>query len=478
MSTKRQLFWRTSINLSAKVIAQLLNLALIPIYVSYLQTANYGILNLSFVFLNFLVLFGLSGLNDALIRFYSKARNAKTQKILFSSVFFFITLLTLFIGVILALFKDSIAGLMYNDQSQGLIFVLVLIAGLLEAWNLIIIVLLHAEKKTITYAVSIISKNLLKLIATYILLDYCNLGIYGALMGVIVGAMVLNLITLPLVVKKITFRLSKRLFKILFQYGLPFIISGLAMHLLFQVDQVILKFMIGLEAVAIYGLSYKLGSAVQYFNTSFSLAWFPYLFSLEKEQAKKTVPEIFSYYFVVVLILGSTLTILNNLFLEPFLPDDYKTAVTIIPWIIWGYIIYGLSDFLGAGLFIRYKSKLFSILSGITALVNILLNIIFIAFYGIHAAAIVTFISFLLFTAVSHIYAQRQFPIDFDYSRYIKVLLPFLALIAASLFGFSDSYLIQIAYGLFLMVLSVSITFIFKFINLQQLKNLLSIKSK
>jgi O-antigen/teichoic acid export membrane protein len=478
MSSKKQLFWRTSINLMAKIIAQLLNLALIPIYVSYLQTTKYGILNLSFVFLNFLVLFGLSGLNDALIRFYSKARNPKTQKILFSSVFFFVTLLTLFIGVILALFKDSIAGLMYNDQSQGLIFILVLIAGLLEAWNMIIIVLLHAEKKTVTYGVSIISKNLLKLIATYILLDYFNLGIYGALLGIIVGAMALNLLALPLVVKKITFKLSKRMFKILFRYGLPFIVSGLAMNLLFQVDQVILKFMIGLEAVAIYGLSYKLGSAVQYFNTSFSLAWFPHLFSLEKEQAKKTIPEFFSYYFVVTLMLGSTLTILNNLFLEPFLPEDYKAAITIIPWIIWGYIIYGLSDFLGAGLFIRYKSKIFSILSGITALVNILLNIIFITFYGIQAAAVVTFISFLLFTTISHFLAQRQFPISFEYGTYLKVLLPFTVLIAASYYGFGDSVLSRIMFGLLLIILSMAIPFIFRYINLKQLKNLLSIKSK
>ena len=75
---------------------------------------------------------------------------------------------------------------------------------------------------------------------------------------------------------------------------------------LFQVDQIILKFLIGIEAVAIYGLSYKLGSAIQYINTSFSLAWYPHLFSLKDNKAKENIYSLLGYYLALILLAGIT----------------------------------------------------------------------------------------------------------------------------------------------------------------------------
>ncbi len=474
MNDIKQLFWRTSVNLTVKVISQFLNLALIPVYITYLKPDEYGIFNVSIVFLSFLMLFGVSGLSDSLLRFYAKARNPQTKKLIFSSILLTVTFLTITFILLILFFKGFLAELFFNNRELSDIINFILLAAILEAWNLIIIILLHGERKNIIYGIALISKNSVKLISTFLLLHYFDLNIYGALIGINLGALVLILICLPIVYSKITFHFSKKILRILINYGLPFILTGLSMNLLFQVDQLILKFIIGLEAVAVYGMSYKLGSAIQYFNTSFSLAWFPHLFKLDKKKAKESISIIFNYYLVVVFMLGSIITILNNIFLQPFLPQDYQTAIVIIPWIVWGYIIYGLSDFLAAGLFIRYKSQLFSTLSAFAALINIVLNIIFISIYGIQAAAIVTFISFIFLTSLSHFYAQRIFPVNFDIRKNFKIAIVFSVLIAAAFIQLSDSTLINACYGTFLLILSFSIPFIFRYISWQQLKNLFS----
>ena len=296
------------------------------------------------------------------------------------------------------------------------------------------------------------------------------MGLNGAFLALIVSALLLVFICFPLLLKRFTFQFSKKVIRILIRYGLPFVLSSFSLTMLFQMDQVILKFLISLEAVAIYGMSYKIGSAIQYFNSSFSITWFPYLFEQKEKKAKELIPYAFKYYLTIILVIATFSTILNNYFLNYILPDNYKIAVKIIPWIIWGYLVFGLSDFLGAGLFFKYKSQRFSVISTIAAVFNIIFNIIFIKLYGIYAAAIITFASFVLLTIISFQQSSKIFPVKFPFLSYLKISAVFLLILMASFYhpGFD----LEIVYAIFLMIFTVICPFIFRFFKFSQFKSL------
>lgn len=459
MSNKK-IFKKSIINLSTKVIGQLLNLLLIPVYIGYLETTEYGILNIGFVFLNFFILLGTFGMNDSLLRFYSKAKSARIKKKILSTILLFITLLTFLLLLIILPFQSGIALTLFNDPLYKTFLILVIIFGIFETWNNVLIMLLQVEGKNILYGKFFILKNFIKLILTYIFLNYFHLGLMGAVLALLVSSFLFIVLCYPIFKNKFSLSFSKKIFRILFKYGWPFVISGFSLIALFQVDQLILKYIIGLEAVAIYGFSYKIGSAIQYVNISFSLAWFPHLFSLKDNKAKERIYNMLGNYLTIIFIIGIIITIVNNFYLPFFLPNDYSLASEIIPWVLWGYVIYGISDFLGTGLFVKNKTIMYSIIAGTSAMLNVIFNFIFIPIYGIKAAAIVTFISHSFFTFVSFIFAQRHFNLILPYTKYYKILFPNIVLLFLSFFLVSENLIFNLICGFILIAFCIIIPII------------------
>jgi O-antigen/teichoic acid export membrane protein len=468
------IFKKSAINLGVKVSAQLLNLALIPIYILYLKTSEYGVLNIGFVFLNFFILLAAFGMSDSLVRFYSKVKSERLKKLVLSNILFFITFLTVVLFLIILPFQENLALALFDDPYLASFLLLIIVLGIFETWNHILVMLLQVEGENILYGKFFIIKNIVKVLLTYILLKYYNLNLTGAIIGLLVSSFLFILLCFPLIKSRISFKFSQKVFRILIKYGWPFVISSYALVTLFQVDQIILKFLIGLEAVAIYGLSYKIGSAIQYLNTSFSMAWFPHLFSLKDEKAKDTIYDMLGYYLSLIFIMGILLTLANNFYLSYLLPNDYLMAVEIIPWIMWGYIIFGLSDFLGAGLFMKYKTLTHASIAGISALINIGLNLILVPRYGIKAAAIVTFVSLIFFTLVSFAIAQRHFNLTLPYAKYFKIILPNIILIYLSFIVLSESIYINTLYMIFIIALAIAIPLSLKILSWQNVKKLFS----
>ncbi len=473
MKKSASLFQRTSINFMVKAGAQLFNLALIPIYMRYLPLDGYGALNIGYVFINFFVLIGTLGQNESLTRFYTRLQTDKNPHAVFGATFLLVSLSSMILALLLGVLATPAAGLLFDDTKLVGLFRLILLVGIVEAWNLLFIVLLQIEKNSRLYAIALLCKHGLKLVLSWLFLAHFHLGIQGAILALLIGGVVLLLIVLPFARTHFSFNFQRGLFGTILRYGLPFIFTGFAMYLLFQIDQVMLKFLIGLEAVAVYGMSYKLGSAVQYINTSFSLAWFPHIFVQKDSEARATIIRVSSLYFTLITMIGLFLTILTRFYLPLVLPGPYILATQIIPWVLWGYIIYGLTDFISAGLLLRLKSGVFSMVSGGAAVLNIVLNYLFIPRFGIVAAAVVTFFSFVFLFISTLIVSHRFFPISFPVKNYRK---PFFLTTALLLLTYLPENIISypLVYGLILSALSLTLPFAIKMISLKQLRDLLS----
>ena len=450
----------------------MLNFALIPIYIRYLSTGHYGALNVGYVFINFFVLFGMLGQNESLTRFYRDGTLGTKHPGVLGAAATMVGAASLLLAALLFFSATNAARLLFNDAGLLDFFRLILLVGIIEAWNLLFVVLLQIEKKNRLYAWALLLKHSLKLGLTWVFLAVFSLGIRGAILALLAGGSALILLILPFAMRHIHFRFDTAIIKKMLHYGLPFVLTGLAMYLLFQIDQIMLKFLIGLEAVAVYGMSYKLGSAVQYVNTSFSLAWFPHIFARDEARARSTIIRVSELYLIIISMIGLVLSILTRFFLPLILPVRYAAATDIIPWVVWGYIIYGLTDFFSAGLLLRLKSGLFSLIAGIAAVLNIALNYLLIPVYGMASAAVVTFISFVFLFGGAFIISQKYFPISFPLRPYVKPMLLTAGLLLLTYFPlFSGKS--ALIYGGILLLLSLALPFLFKMIDLERLRRLL-----
>jgi O-antigen/teichoic acid export membrane protein len=388
-----------------------------------------------------------------------------------SLVFGFILALTSFI------IEDKLAIWIFDSEKYIPFILPVVLYGLLESINQIIFTIIRAEKRIKRYNISILIKTLSYLIFTIFTLVFLRLGVQGFLISLILSTVIVVFINIVFLIKRLHIEYHKKIFNMILAFGLPYLLIGLSLQLLFKIDHVILKFLINLEAVAVYGLSYMLGSSIQYLNIAFSYAWYPHLFNLSsKEKMRNEIPTIFNTYVVLLIPIGLSLTAGNYHILPLLVPHAYKEAISIIPWIIWGYFLYGLLDFFGAGLLIKYKTKMLSLITISAALLNVLLNFILITRFGILGAAMATFVSFIFILAVAYYFSHRTFRIDYQFKKLRKAIgIYVIIFLLGGLITFENQSL-NVMLGIFHIIMLLLSPFLFNFINFNKVKLLFTKK--
>ena len=102
--------------------------------------------------------------------------------------------------------------------------------------------------------------------------------------------------------------------------------------------------------------------------------------------------------------------------------------------------------------------------------------LIYIPIYGIEAAAIITFISLLLFTFVSFVITQHHFNLKLPYLKYVKIVIPNLFLLFLCFYLVTDSLIQNIFSTTIIIIIAILIPVLFKILQWKNVKELLSFK--
>ena len=97
-----------------------------------------------------------------------------------------------------------------------------------------------------------------------------------------------------------------------------------------------------------------------------------------------------------------------------------------------GYVFIGLSWVFRGGLFINKKTVLDSVVAGITAVANIILNAVLIKKYASIGAAWATMLSYFLFSFLGCIVSHRYYPIQYEFYRVVKIVAAAVLIYATS----------------------------------------------
>ncbi|HEM49287.1 MAG TPA: hypothetical protein ENO27_03655 [Caldithrix sp.] len=205
------------------------------------------------------------------------------------------------------------------------------------------------------------------------------------------------------------------------------------------------------DSLAVFSASYKFGSIFLFIVMAFRTAWQPFFLKVAKqENAKEIYSKIMTYFILlgVLIIIGGSLFIeylvkLPLYFGRPFMGEQYWAGLKIIPLILTAYLFFGIYVNLTVGVFIKKKSNLMIIFTGLAAVVNVVGNIYMMPAYGIMGAAVVTLLSYFIMAFSIFIANQCIYPIHYDYAR-IGLLVLVLAVVLISYYMFSLPILIRL----------------------------------
>ena len=255
---------------------------------------------------------------------------------------------------------------------------------------------------------------------------------------------------------------SAKYWKYAIVFNLPLIPHYLANSILGSSDRIMIQKMVGVAEAGIYSLAYSISQIMQMVNESLNKTMSPWLYQKIREEKYEEMSKVVYPSLILVALSNLILIAIAPEVIKIFAPMEYQSALYVIPPVAMS--VYTQYLYLCFAPFEFYHGKrswtTFSTLT--SAVLNIILNYIFINLFGYKAAGYTTLICYLI-NSWLHYYFMRKIckrflkgikPYNWKVLVTITVVFLFIGLVYIP--TYSNSF---IRYGLSLLILMSFIIF-------------------
>ena len=408
------------------ILISLSSLILLPVLTKNLTTQNYGVWNLFNATFAFIPLIVNLGLPYTMVRFLA-VKNDKNE---IQEGFYTITLVLLIMGLItlfiLLILSKQIAGLLFdgNTTVAGLLAVSILFGILSTSFFSYFRIL---QQMKLFSLLSLLQTYFGLVMVTFLVLSGHNIS--GAVTGYIIAQFITFILAFSLIVRQIGFKFPK--FENLREYlsfGVPTVPGNLSSWMVNMSDQYVIGIVLGTAFVGYYSPGYALGNIITMLMAPFTFI-LPALLSsyYDRNQIWEVEKHLkYSLKYFMLLAIPSVLGL--SLLSKSLLTLLTTTAIAqhgylVTPFVALSALLLGVYGITSQVLALEKKTKIIGSLWMLAALINIVINIVFVPHYGIIAAAISTLIAYGFAFAVSLFYSVKYIKITFNFGFILKSLL-------------------------------------------------------
>ncbi|HEU5382734.1 MAG TPA: lipopolysaccharide biosynthesis protein [Ktedonobacteraceae bacterium] len=418
----RKLVTSSGIYALSSVVSPLIGLVLAPFLTHHLSLSDYGTLAIINTAISLAVGITQLGLSSAFFRAYGyDYKTSEDRRDVVATVTTLLCLISLPFALLLALLAPYLAKLLFGNPDYALDLTLAGGVVLLQNLTLPGMFIRRVDSRPLSYSLLSLSNLLVTLLATLLLVGMLHIGIAGAIIGNGLGYACIVGWTLPGILWSSGIKIRLDIAKNLLGFGLPLVINFISYWFLQLSDRYLLSHFTSLAETAKYAVAYTLGSVVSVtVITPFTLAWGALLFPVAKRKdAPLTFQLIFRWFSTVLLFSAFALSFAATIVLDWFFPPSYHSTSRVIPFIAEALVFYGFYFVFMVGANIQRKMWLTAVFMSIAAVINVILNLILLPYYGALGAAAATLIAYAVLAMVAYPVNQRLYPVPFEIGRFI-----------------------------------------------------------
>jgi O-antigen/teichoic acid export membrane protein len=194
--------------------------------------------------------------------------------------------------------------------------------------------------------------------------------------------------------------------------SVPLSVHALSYWAINAQDRYFLGAMVGVGAAGVYSVAYTLGQALNLVHTSVLKGFSPYFYERARQgQSERLEIVRFTYLYVLVSLLGWVAFVLAAwVFVPIYLGPTFVAGVTLVPWVALAYTFNAVRNCMIGYLYVAERTRAIGALTGGAAVLNAVLNLVFIRWWGALGAAIATTVTFAVVAAVTTVIAVRVHP--------------------------------------------------------------------
>ena len=401
------------------VVSRFASLFLLPLYTHYLQTSDYGKVETLTALVAVGVTIAQLGLVNALFRF-ALERVGPEREAVIRTALATCAVSGLVMATLAALATPLAAPHLLGPGEQGLW--LLSCAGL---WISLVyeptVGLYRVEQRPARY----LAITVVNIVVTVGMSGLLVLTLSDKAFGLVAGSYAGTAVALAVVMvdrRKVLYgRLDRSVLRPMLRFGLPFVPSRLALWGLNLSNRLFLLAFSTQAALGVLALGVRIGTSIALVVTAFQLAWPPFAYSIEDDDHARDVYRAALTWWCVLgswLVLG--LALLRHPVLSIF-AHRWANAANPMALSEAGYAAYGAYYAVGVAVGRVKKTGLNWVITGIAAIVNMLLCLLMIPFWGPTGAAAATACSYLLAAVLMVWRSERVFAVGYERLRIVWV---------------------------------------------------------
>lgn len=468
MSTLKKFAGQTAVYGLTTIVSRFLNFILTPIYVSVYPAKVYGVFNTLYSYASLLNAMLAFGMETTFFRYLNKYDHQKDK--VYSNSFLVVAFLSGLFLLFTLLFSNSIAGFLYNEHVapygdyvrfvKYFLYILVV-----DALCVIPFAKLRADGRPGRYGfikfvnvLVFVGLNLFFIYGVPLIIDHNLPGastiasVYreGWVGYVFISNLAASIITFLMLlpeVLQVKPVFETKLFREMFLYSWPILIANISFIINENIDKIFLSELlpeaISSRDVGIYGACAKVAIFLNIFIQAYRLGAEPFFFSHSKNKnATETYARIMNYFVIAVsaIFIGIAANIeILKYFINGNDPQQqalYWSGLDVVPILLFGYVCLGIYMNLSVWYKLSDQTRFGLYISGVGAVLTLVLNLIFIPQYSYLASAWISLIAYTSMMVTSYVWGQKNYPIPYDLKRSILYLIGAAASVFISYYVF------------------------------------------
>lgn len=402
------------------LLPRLTGLITVPIVTRLFAPEIYGKYALAIAVISLLSAMS-SGFGAALIRFLPANEGSDQDRSRFLSTLFILTGISV---VIISLISFLALELVATGMQKDLIYLVEigLISYALNVAFLIFTNFLRSRRKAGTYSILQLLQGYGSLGIGLLLVITLGMGIQGLLWGTIIATGMVSVLCSFYLYKDIynvQFHYSGKLAKELLKFSILVSIGNVVYWVLSLSDRWMIELMRGSREVGLYDISYSITGKTMYILIgAFSLSLQPLITSIwEKEGKEKTeniIGKTTQLYLLFAVPMAVGLSVIAKPLVRLISTTEYEEGYIVVPFVALSMLLYGLSDIIGRAFVLNNRPDIETRNFFVAAMINVILNLIFIPRIGYFAAGIASCIGYVVLLSM-HTWSSK---------KYIKWIFP------------------------------------------------------
>ena len=427
------------------IITLLLGFVSSPIITRLINPEENGKFSMFNTITNLLLVIVLLGLDQAYVRYYYEEEEENRGNLLRKCIKIPI-IINIFVAILIILFYKPISMYIVKEQSINL-GILLIINLLISIVSRFAFLQIRMQQKAKLYSLLNILMKLLNLIFVLLIFLVYKNNYITLILAMLFTNIIVTLLAVFLERKEWLNKGSRQLKisnKDIIRYGFPLVFS-MAITWIFQaIDRIAIKEFCGYLEVGLYSGAMTIIALLNAVQATFTTFWTPVAF--ERYSINQDDTEFFTKInkIVVVVMLFIAIGLIScKDIIVLLLGSKYREAVFIFPYLVFMPIMYTISETTVVGVNFKKQPKYHIYIAIISALVNLVGNLILVPKFGAVGAAISTGLSYIVFFIARTYFSKKFYSVNYNLKKFaIATIMVYILAAYSSFYKFNMIILI------------------------------------